>query len=318
MISFPALRRRHLIAAVLAVFAAGIVYQSLWKVPTGHRGVLLILGRIRPEPFLPGLHLSLPAPIAEVRLVPADLVQQVRIVADQSSVFASQSDEFLTGDENLLKAEIRVDYRISDLLEAARAGSERTASSLQLLARAQLTETLALTPVTQAIGLQREQVARLLTARLQAEADRLGLGIEIINTAWIHLTPPEEVKADFEQAQSAASEAAQSLAKTQAEVIAEAQRSLGLASEIRNQAATQATVITAQARLEAERFTSLLKQAQRTGQILTAKELWLNTASQILPALKSRIVIATDQPVDLSVVRSPTTPTSPETKRSGK
>lgn len=318
MIFLPDIRRRHLFTGILAILAAGIIYQSLWKVPTGHRGVLFILGRIRPEPLLPGLHLSLPAPITDVRLVPADLVQQVRVQADQSSVFASQSDEYLTGDENLLKAEIRVDYRISDLLEAARAGSDRTASNMKLLARAQLTEILAITPVRQAIGLEREQVARLMAEKLQAEADRQGLGIAIINTAWINLTPPEEVKADFEMAQSAATEAAQSLAKAQSEVIAAAQRSLGLASEMRNQAATQATVIVAQARLEAERFTSLRKESQRTGQMLTAKELWLSTVSQILPALKSRIIMATEQPVDLSIVRSATPLTNPESKRSGK
>ena len=144
----------------------GFIYLSMWKVPTGHRGVLLVFGRVRPDPFLPGLHMSLPSPIAEIRIVPVDLVQQVRIQADDSAVFTSQSNEFLTGDENLLQAEIQVDYRISDILESARVGMDQTESSLKVLARAQLTETLALKPVATVIGLQRAEVAQQISRNL--------------------------------------------------------------------------------------------------------------------------------------------------------
>lgn len=282
----------------------GFIYLSMWKVPTGHRGVLLVFGRVRPDPFLPGLHMSLPSPIAEIRIVPVDLVQQVRIQADDSAVFNSQSNEFLTGDENLLQAEIQVDYRISDVLESARAGMDRTQSSLKLLARAQLTETLALKPVATVIGLQRAEVAQQISRDLQIEADRLGLGVQIINTAWLNLAPPDEVKADFEATQSAFNAAAQATFNAKSSANSESQKSRGLAAEIRNLAMSDAAKKLAQANFEADRFKALLNQAQRSGMMLTAKQLWLDTVNQIMPSLKSRTVLATDQPVDLTVISS--------------
>lgn len=282
----------------------GFIYLSMWKVPTGHRGVLLVFGRVRPDPFLPGLHVSLPSPISEIRIVPVDLVQQISIQADDSAVFNSQSTEFLTGDENLLQAEIQVDYRISDVLESARAGMDRTQSSLKLLARAQLTETLALKPVATVIGLQRAEVAQQISRDLQIEADRLGLGVQIINTAWLNLAPPDEVKADFEATQSAFNAAAQATFNAKSSANSESQKSRGLAAEIRNLAMSDAAKKLAQANFEADRFKALLNQAQRSGMMLTAKQLWLDTVNQIMPSLKSRTVLATDQPVDLTVIRS--------------
>lgn len=282
----------------------GFIYLSMWKVPTGHRGVLLVFGRVRPDPFLPGLHVSLPSPISEIRIVPVDLVQQISIQADDSAVFNSQSTEFLTGDENLLQAEIQVDYRISDVLESARAGMDRTQSSLKLLARAQLTETLALKPVATVIGLQRAEVAQQISRDLQIEADRLGLGVQIINTAWLNLAPPDEVKADFEATQSAFNAAAQATFNAKSSANSESQKSRGLAAEIRNLAMSDAAKKLAQANFEADRFKALLNQAQRSGMMLTAKQLWLDTVNQIMPSLKSRTVLATDQPVDLTVISS--------------
>lgn len=297
--------RKHLLArAVLSFGLAALLFTCVQKVPTGQRGVYLVLGRIRPEPFLPGLHFTLPWPIAEVRLIPFDTVRQIQVGADSTSVFASQSIEYLTGDENLLEAEIRVDYRITDPAEIARNGLDRTDASLMRLCETALVETLAAAPVSQALGPQRGELAARLAAAIQSLADRLGLGVQIVSATWLTLTPPPEVRPDFEAAQAAASEAAQAEARTRAEAEEIRQASISTAAEMVNQARSQASSRTATAGAEAQRFRMLRQQASRTGLMLTAKELWLKRVSEILPALRGRTVLATDQPVDLTIIRN--------------
>ncbi|MFM7317918.1 MAG: SPFH domain-containing protein [bacterium] len=290
--------------AVLLIAIATLLFRSFQKVPTGHRGVYLVLGRIRPEPFLPGLHFTLPRPIAEVQIIPFDAVRQIQIGADSTSVFSSQSMEYLTGDENLLEAEIRVDYRITDPAEIARNGLARTETSLSRISESALVETLATAPVAQAIGPQRSELASGLTTAIQSRADRLGLGVQIVSATWLTLTPPPEVRSDFEAAQAAASEAAQAEARTKAEAEEIRQTTSSSAAAIVNGARSQAATRLAQSGTEAQRFRALRQQAGRTGLMLTAKELWLQRVSEILPALRGRTVLATDQPVDLTIIRN--------------
>jgi membrane protease subunit HflK len=290
--------------AILLIIVGIVLYQSIWKVPTGHRGVAVVLGRIRPEPFGPGLHAILPWPLAEIRMIPTDSVRQIQITADSGGVLSSQSSEYLTGEENLLEAEIRVDYRISDALEIARNGLDRSESSLKMLSEGALIETLAATPVTSAIGPQREEIGRKITAAIQSQADRLGLGLQVVSTTWLALTPPVEVRPDFEAAQSAASEAAQAEARAKTEVEAIRQQTLATAAAEKSEAQAKSSTRIAEARAEAARFTALRLQARRTGLMLTAKELWLDTISRILPSLRGRMVLATDQPVDLTIIRN--------------
>lgn len=296
--------KRLLTRALLIFGLAALLFTCVQKVPTGHRGVYLVLGRIRPEPFMPGLHFTLPWPIAEVRLIPFDTVRQIQVGADSTSVFASQSIEYLTGDENLLEAEIRVDYRITDPAEIARNGLDRTDASLMRLCETALVETLAAAPVSQALGPQRGELAARLNSAIQSRADRLGLGVQIVSATWLTLTPPPEVRPDFEAAQAAASEAAQAEARTRAEAEQIRQLSISTAAEMVNQARSQASSRTASAGAEAQRFRLLRQQASRTGLMLTAKELWLQRVSEILPALRGRTVLATDQPVDLTIIRN--------------
>jgi membrane protease subunit HflK len=289
-----------------------LAWASVWKVPTGHRGVVIFFGRVRPETFGPGLHLALPAPIVEVRMIPVNQVLSIQVKPDAAGVFKSQTGEFLTGDENLVFSEIRVEYRISDLLESARSGLDRIESKLQVLAKSQLVETLALTPISSALGMARENVAELITKRLQQESDRIGLGVQIIKTSWVRLVPPEEVRSDFEEAQTAANQAARQLAGTRSEVTRLQQETVALVSQIQNRALTDAAESIAVAKAESVKFQALQRQAQRTGLMLTAKELWLQTLDKILPQLKARTVLATDQPVDLTIIRSQNEPTKAE------
>jgi vacuolar-type H+-ATPase subunit E/Vma4 len=94
------------------------------------------------------------------------------------------------------------------------------------------------------------------------------------------------------------------VADAQREAAAVALAVVGEAAEITASAEAQATSKKTVALAEARRFAVTLKQAQRTGFMPTGRKLWLDTVAEILPKLKASTVLATDQPVDLTIIRS--------------
>jgi regulator of protease activity HflC (stomatin/prohibitin superfamily) len=286
--------------SALAVAVAAGFHQ----VPQGHRGAVVRFGVLRPGLLNPGLHWSAPWPFGEIRDIPTETVRQVRLENLSSDVLGTRTSEYLTADANLLNVALRLDYRVADPLEIARTGLDAVESRLVPLAEASLTSVLAATPIADALGPGRERLALALRDHVQNQADRLALGVRIVGVVWTEILPPNEVRRDFESAQTAVSEAARTVADAQREAAAVALAVVGEAAEITASAEAQAASKKTIALAEARRFAVTLKQAQRTGFMPTGRKLWLDTVAEILPKLKASTVLATDQPVDLTIIRS--------------
>lgn len=291
-----------------------VFYNSLWRVPQGHRGVVLQFGAIRPEPLKPGLHLLPPRPMSEVRLVPVDPVRQVRVEERLDQADGGSASEFMTGDENLINVALRVDYRVADPLEIGRSGLDRAERLLERVAESSLVQTLAQKSVTDLLGPGREAIGLDLRRLIQEQADRQGLGLSITGVIWSQVNPPREVQADFEKAQSAVNEAARTVAEATTGAEAISLQTLGDLEILKAETATKFDSLKIAAVAESKRFETLLKQARRTGFMPTAKTLWLDTVSQIMPKLRGRTVLATEQPLDLTIIRQPHPDQPPKSK----
>lgn len=289
-------------AAVFLSVAAGVA-AGLRVVPQGHRGAVVRLGTLRPELLAPGMHWVPPWPVAEVRAIPTELILQIRLEPFAEGGIAERASEFLTGDANLLEAAVRLDYRVIDPLEIARTGLDRVESRLVPLAEASLVSTLSGVSIAEALGPGRETLARTLRENVQKQVDRQALGIRIVGVVWVELTPPKEVRRDFEEAQAAVSQGARTVAEADRAAAAESLAVTGETAAILTEAETSAQSARAAAKAEAQGFGVLLRQARRTGYGPTVRELWLATIDKILPALKGRTVLATDQPVDMTIIR---------------
>jgi|GEM_PF-5723628 len=285
----------------LAIF--GIVMAGVRFVPRGHRGAVLRLGLLRPELLQPGMQWVAPWPISEVRHIPTESIRQIRLEPFVEGGVAERAREFLTGDSNLLESAVRIDYRIADPLEIARVGIDQVESRLVPLAEASLVSTLAGVSIAEALGPGREALARSFREEVQRQADRQALGIRVVGVVWVEMTPPREVRRDFEDAQAAVSEAARTIAEADRAAAALALEVTGETAAIVAQAETDAQAAKSSALAEARGFAALVHQARRTGTGPTVRELWLRTIDGILPALKGRTVLATDQPVDLTIIR---------------
>lgn len=300
--SFRKLQHSMAVAAAVAAITS-VLASGFWRVPQGHRGVVIQFGVVRPMALGPGLHFVAPWPVARLSMVPVEQIRQVKLHQPQENGGGLQPGEYLTGDENLLQVSMQIDYRVTDPLEIARVGLASTELKLTRLAEGELVAALARNPVTEILGPGREKVGLDLKKAIQEAADRQALGVEAVALIWLELIPPQEVLPAFETAQTAVNEAAQRMAEAQ--TTAERDR-IKTGSEIVRivaQADTAASTTKASAVTQAIRFKSLLQQARRTGFMPTAKQLWLDTVAELLPSLRGRTLIGTDQPVDLTIIR---------------
>jgi len=98
---------------------------------------------------------------------------------------------------SLIRVSMPVEYRIVDL----KAWRERYVDPQKLfeeLAYRELTKYCASVDVDQAMGADRMKMAEDLRQRVQAKADALGLGVQIVFLGVRSVHPPEEVAKDFE------------------------------------------------------------------------------------------------------------------------
>lgn len=296
-------RPRKLWLPLALLLAIGIVAAGIRVVPRGHRGAVLRFGAYRPDLLAPGMHWVPPWPVGGVRVIPTETIRQIRLEPAAENGVTERASEYLTGDANLLKVAVRIDYRIADPLEIARLGLDEVESRLVNLAESALVSTLSGVSIAESLGTGRESLARTFRDQVQRQADRQALGIRAVGVVWVEMTPPQEVRRDFEDAQAAVSEAARTIAEAERGAAAEALRVTGETAVLVTQAETAAQAAKSDATAEARGFASLVQSARRTGVGPTARELWLRTIDRILPALKGRTVLATDQPVDLTIMR---------------
>lgn len=255
--------RRGTEPLILALCVLGWLSTSLTVVSVTEEALVERLGVPLPgEPLQPGLHLHWPWPIDRVERLPTRRVQAISIghegeeAADgpENVVWANQhaANEYtlLLGDgRDLLTVDSVLQYRIRDP-RRWRYGCQNPAEALRAIAyRAVMRSTV---HRTLAATLSENVVA--LTARMremvQDDADRLGLGVEVVAFTVAGLHPPVAVAADYEAVVSA------ELSKVTAGVDAEAFR-LGLLP------ATEAEVIRS---LAAARSEGLAERARAAGQ----------------------------------------------------
>lgn len=144
-------------------------------------------------------------------------------------------------------------------------------------------------------------MAASIAASAQAEGRRLGLGVEVLGVSLVEARPPQEVAADFAEAQAARSEKD----RRAHEAKAEAAR-LGAASKAESRSLVVKALAAADdrcaaARGQAERFRALLAEA-RAERALTLRRLYYNAARSALARVRRKVILQSDEPFDLSVI----------------
>jgi membrane protease subunit HflK len=281
----------------LIVMATGLV-----AVEPGEAVVVRRFGRVIDRRMGAGLHWVAPLGVDRIDRVRTDEVRRLRVglAGVPGATDAPGAGEFLSGDQNVLRAEAVVQYRVADPV-AFVVGVGRREEVLAALGHAALSRALARRGIDDAMGADRLAVAVEVAASLRDDSDELGLGLAILGVNLTEIRPPEEVRADFAATQAARSEVDTRLREAEGH----ADRLLAAsASEVgtildRAHAAADRSVMMAQSK--ADRFRSLVAELDRA-RPMTLRRMYLDAIREQWPRVGRTVVLAPDDPLDLSIL----------------
>jgi modulator of FtsH protease HflK len=313
-------RRRWLIVG-LFLFAGGYAASGLTIVQPDEVGVVRRFGAVLPDPWEPGLHWGLPWGIDRVDRLKSNQTRTVEVgAAGAAPAPLSRSpepatDDFLTGDLNLVTAEALVHYRVRDpaayLFRAV--DVEATIRSLSAWA---LSRALARRGIDELLTTGRAEVAEGLAREIQSLVDESSLGVSIVAVRLGRVSPPAAVAPAFADASRARSDRRQAV--TRAEEYRDRSRSeaRGQSREIADVAAGRVDRIVQPARGEAERFTRVLAEARKAPDSFRHR-LFLETFAELLPRFRRKVVVAPGQDIDISLFDDEATRTVPSVEPEG-
>ena len=295
-----------------AIWAAGIVLAVTSYAATGvtalqpdEVGIVRRFGAVRHEPWEPGLHWGLPWGMDQVDRIKVNQTRTIAVGATGQTAAPllrapdPVSDDFLTGDLNLVTAEALVQYRVRDpaayLFRTT--GVEET---LAAIAEWQMTRALANRGIDELLTTGRAEVALGLTRAIQAMADQDGLGVSIVAIRLGRVVPPTAVAPAFADAARARSDRRQAI--TRAEEYRDRTRSeaRGQAREIADLAAGRFDRLVQPARGEAARFTQVLAEARKDAGAFRQR-LLLETLAELLPRFRRTVVVPPGQDLDITL-----------------
>jgi membrane protease subunit HflK len=289
---------------LLVVLITALAATGWTVVAPGEAVVVRHWGRVAPRPWGPGPHWAWPLGIDRLTRVRTDEVRrlEVGLAGTPGPHDLPDAGEFLTGDLNLLRARGVVQYRVADpvafVLHAA--DVERL---LLPLAEASLSRALASRGIDATLHDERLAVARDAAAELSQVVARDDLGVAILGVSLTDARPPIEVQPDFDAAQAARSARDRRLNEAKTYTVVTRARAQAQAQAKLEQAHARAERTVALARARAERFLTLLAASERS-RPLTVRRLYLDTLRDLLPKIRRKLVLAPNQPVDLSVLGS--------------
>ncbi|WP_169975057.1 protease modulator HflK [Tautonia rosea] len=297
--------RQQRVAGLLAlttVILLSVLATGLVAVEPGESVVVRRFGRVLDRPMGAGLHWVAPLGIDRIDRVRTDEVRRLRLglAGIPGASDAPGAGEFLSGDQNVLRAEAVVQYRVADPVAFVVAVDRREAL-LVALGEASLSRALSRRGIDDAMGSERLAVAVEVAGSLRDDSDRFGLGLAILSVNLTEVRPPEEVRPDFAATQAARSEVDTRLREAQGHadrVLAASASEVGTILDRVHAAADRSVIL---ARSRADRFRSILTELNRS-RSMTIQRIYLDAIREQWPRVGRTVVLAPDEPLDLSIL----------------
>jgi membrane protease subunit HflK len=299
------MRRGHWSFLIGSLLLGGYLSSGLTILQPDEVGVVRRLGAVLPEPWEPGLHWGLPWGFDRVDRLKVNQTRTIAVGASGSSEAPISrapdpaSDDFLTGDLNLVTAGALVQYRVRDpaayLFRARDVESVVRASSEWALTRA-----LARRGIDELLTTGRGEVADWLGRLIQSLSDEERLGISVVAVRLGRVAPPSAVAPAFADAARARSDRRQAITRADEYRDRSQSEARGQTREIADAAAGQFDRTVQPARGEAQRFSRVLAEVRKAPDSFR-RRLFLETLAELLPRFRRTVVVAPGQDLDISL-----------------
>ncbi len=296
---------KRLVAVLSVVSVLIYLATGVSVVQQDELGVVRRFGAVVREPWGPGLHWGLPWGLGRVDKIKAGQTRTFTVGARdvQSIPLASapnpSTDDFLTGDLNLVTAQAIVQYRVLDPAAFLFAAGSIDAT-LAAIAEGALTRALASRSIDDVLTIGRAEVADRLLRTIQERADHEGLGVSVRAVRLGRVAPPLAVAPAFADASRARSDRRQAVTRAEEYRDRAQADARGQAREIADRAAGQVELSVQRARGEADRFTKVLAES-RKDLAATRRRLYLEAVATLLPRFNRKVVVPPGQSIDISL-----------------
>lgn len=244
-----------------------VAFSSFQLVGEQERGVVLRFGQFA-RIMQPGPNFKWPWPIESVRNV------QVTTIGTFSNTLP-----VLTSDENIVSVSFNVQYRISDPRQYLY-GTQDADQVLQQAAQSAVREQVGRATLEDVLN-KRGPLSTAAKVRLQAALDAYHAGMTVTDLTLPNARPPDEVKAAFDDVNSAQQSRERLVNEAQAYAARVVPEARGEAARTRTAAEGYKEAAIAKAQGDAARFT-LLQQQYASAPETTRKRLWLETVEDVL------------------------------------
>jgi len=272
---------------ILALMLLGIVlYLSFYTVSAGQQAVVQTLGRETSKQG-PGLHFRIPW-VQEYTLVNVEQIRRIEVGFRGGQRVADEA-QMLTGDENIVEAQLIAQYRVTDPSKYLfrLADSE---NALRATAEVALRGIVGKTTIDDAFTTGRERVQDETRTWLQRLMDDYQSGLSITEVKLQSVDAPDAVKEAFHDVVRAREEKEKLINQArgyQADLIPKAR---GEARKIERDAEAYREQRVLRAQGDADKFNSVLAQ-YRSAQNVTRERLYLETLERIFGKIERKIVV---------------------------
>lgn len=282
---------------IIPVVVVAWLLSGIYIVRPDEQGIVRRFGRaIRVTQ--PGPHYRLPWPIERVDKVKVKKVRRIEIGFRTVSTgtparyrFMPEESLMLTGDEQIVDAQIIVQYQVEEpekfLFNVRDLEAERGA--LMDAAEVALRQVVGQRPIDDVLITEKPQIELDIRELLQRIIDRYDSGIKIREVKLQTVRPPKEVAAAFSDVVSAKEDKDRLVKEAEGyreDILPKARGRA--ASIIRGAEAYKAERIE-RAHGDADKFLSILKEYEKAKDV-TRKRLYLETMEQILPGIRKFVI----------------------------
>ena len=269
------------LAILLLVVGAWFVLSAFYVVGPDEEGVVRRFGKwVRTEPS--GLHFKFPYPIEKIDLPKVTQVQEISVGR------ILKEAKMLTGDENILLVEVRVQYKIKDAAQYL-FNVRNVEETIKDATESALRQTIGSHPIDDPLTEKKAEIMDEIQIALQQMLDHYECGIDVRQVQLQDVNPPQEVDFAFKDVQSAKEEKEQLINEAlgyQNDVIPKAR---GGAEKLIREAEAYREERIKRAEGDASKFRSVLAEYRKAKNV-TEKRLYLETMEQILPGIEKVIL----------------------------
>jgi membrane protease subunit HflK len=278
-----------IVAVALLAWAA----TGIYVVAPDERGVVLRFGRAVREAG-PGPHYHLPWPIEQVFRPSVTSIAKEEIGFRTVAVgpparYQEEPDEalMLTGDENIVKLEFIVQYKVKS--EASGATDflfnvRDPRQTVRAAAEAAMREVIGKNKIDDALTEGKERIQEDAQAVLQDILDRYAAGIEVVTLKLQDVDPPDQVSDAFKDVISAQQDKERMINEASGYANDVVPKARGEAAQLLNEAEGYREAKVREAAGAAARFVEV-QQAYITAKDVTRRRLYLETMEAILPGV---------------------------------